>query len=135
MESVERLALTNVEILNPVARDALREAYRQANGSWLHLNSFKAFHKVLPLKIFEYAATGKSILVHVGGYAANFLRDNAPGVEVFAPCDSGAMQAGLQRLISGPRIIDRSEFCSLHLRENIMKQMARYILALPGVTG
>ncbi|MDC0883281.1 glycosyltransferase family 4 protein [Litorivicinus sp.] len=134
MESIERLSLTNVEILNPVARDGLMEAYRQADVLFLHLNAFKAFHKVLPSKIFEYAATGKPILAGVGGYAANFLRDNVPGVEVFVPCDSDAMQDDLQRLISGPRIIDRSEFCSLHLRDNIMKQMARDILASPGVS-
>lgn len=133
MESVEHLSLTNVEILNPVARDALMEAYHQADVLFLHLNAHKAFHKVLPSKIFEYAATGKPILAGVGGYAADFLRDNVPGVEVFSPCDSDAMQAGLQRLISGPRMIDRSEFCVLHLRENIMKQMAGDILALSGV--
>lgn len=132
MESVERLSLTNVEILNPVARDALMEAYRQADVLFLHLNAYKAFHKVLPSKIFEYAATSKPMLAGVGGYAADFLLDNVPGVEVFAPCDSDAMQAGLQRLLSGPRMIDRAEFCSLHLRENIMKQMAGDILALAG---
>ena len=130
MESVERLALKNVEILNPVARAALMEAYRQADVLFLHLNAFKAFHKVLPSKIFEYAATGKPILAGVAGHAADFLRDNVPGVEVFPPCDTDAMQAGLQRLLIGPRMIDRSEFCSLHLRENIMKQMAGDILAL-----
>jgi glycosyltransferase involved in cell wall biosynthesis len=134
MESVERLSLTNVEVLDPVARDALMEAYRQADVLFLHLNAFKAFYKVLPSKIFEYAATGKPILAGVGGYAADFLRENVPGVEVFEPCDGDAMRAGLQRLISGPRMIDRSEFCSLHLRENIMKQMAGDILGLAGVS-
>ena len=44
------------------------------------------------------------------------------------------MQAGLQRLLSGPRMIDRSEFCSIHLRENITEQMAGDIFALAGVT-
>ena len=134
VKSVERLSLANVEILNPVARDALMEAYRQADVLFLHLNTHKAFHKVLPSKIFEYAATSKPILAGASGYAANFLYDNVPGVEVFAPCDSDAMQASLQRLISGPRMIDRSEFCSFYLRENTMKQMARDILALAGVS-
>ena len=134
MESVEHLSMSNVEILNPVARDALMDAYRQADVLFLHLNAYKAFHKVLPSKIFEYAATGKPILAGVGGHAADFLKEHIPGVEVFPPCDSNAMQAGLQRLLSGPRMIDRSEFCSLHLRENIMEQMAGDIFALAGVT-
>ena len=110
------------------------DVYRQADVLFLHLNAYKAFHKVLPSKIFEYAATGKPILAGVGGHAADFLKEHVPGVEVFPPCDSNAMQDGLQRLLSGPRMIDRSEFCSLHLRENIMEQMAGDIFALAGVT-
>ncbi len=129
-ERVERLKLTNVEILNPVERVELMEAYRRADLLFLHLNAYQAFHKVLPSKIFEYAATGKPILAGVAGHAADFLQENVAGVEVFAPCDSNAMQAGLQRLLAGPRVIDRTNFCSLHLRENIMAQMARGILAL-----
>lgn len=129
-ESVGRLALTNVEILNPVERDALIEAYRQADVLFLHLNAYRAFHKVLPSKIFEYAATGKPILAGVAGHAADFLHENVAGVEVFEPCDSDAMKTCLQRLLSGPRMIDRTDFCFLYLRQNIMEQMARGILAL-----
>ena len=135
IESVDRLALTNVEVLNPVVRNVLLEAYRQADVLFLHLNTFTAFNKVLPSKIFEYAATGKPVLAGVGGYAADFLRNEVPGVEVFAPCDGDAMKACLEILLSGPSIIDRSEFCSLYLRENIMHQMAGDILALSGAKG
>ncbi len=130
MESVERLALKNVEILNPVERDVLMEAYRQADVLFLHLNAYQAFHKVLPSKIFEYGATGKPILAGVAGHAADFLHENVAGVEVFEPCDSDAMKAGLQRLLAGPRMIDRAHFCSQYLRQNIMEQMARGILAI-----
>jgi glycosyltransferase involved in cell wall biosynthesis len=130
MNSIERLALSNVEILNPVARGALMDAYRQADVLFLHLNAYKAFYKVLPSKIFEYAATGKPILAGVCGHAADFLRKNVPGVEVFAPCDSDAMQASLKRLLAGPPRIDRAEFCSQYLRQNIMEKMARDILSL-----
>ena len=52
MESVEHLSMSNVEILNPVARDALMDVYRQADVLFLHLNAYKVFHKVLPSKIF-----------------------------------------------------------------------------------
>ena len=130
VESIERLALTNIEIVNPMERDALMEIYRQADVLFLHLNDYQAFHKVLPSKIFEYAATGKPILAGVAGYAAEFLRDNVKGVEVFQPCDGDAMQVALKALLAGPRMIDRTDFCSLHLRQNIMEQMARDILAL-----
>ena len=39
--------------------------YNQANILFLHLNSIKAFEKVLPSKIFEYAASNKPILAGV----------------------------------------------------------------------
>lgn len=129
-KKVVRSALTNVEILNPVERCILIEAYRDADVLFLHLNDYNALHKVLPSKIFEYAATGKPILAGVTGYAAEFLCENIPEVEVFNPCDSHAMRLGLERLLAGPRVIDRSGFCTVYLRQNIMEQMARSIMAL-----
>lgn len=123
-------AISNVQLANPVPRAELFDEYRAADVLFLHLNDYKAFRKVLPSKIFEYAATGKPILAGVSGYAADFLRDQVPGVEVFEPCDSAAMQASLQRLLSGPRTIDRTDFCSRYLRKNIMREMAKDILSL-----
>ena len=127
---IEDQSLSNVQILDPIPRSELTELYREADLLFLHLNDYKAFRKVLPSKIFEYAATGKPILAGVGGYAADFLHEQVPGVVVFEPCDVEAMQAGLQRLLGGPRIIDRTEFCSRYLRKNIMHNMANDILAL-----
>ena len=122
--------LGNVEILDPVSREALFAHYRNADVLFLHLNDYPAFHKVLPSKIFEYAATRKPILAGVGGYAANFLREQVPGVEVFSPCDAVAMELGLKRLLAGPRIIDRKAFCARYRRDGIMQEMATDILAL-----
>lgn len=127
---IEVGSLSNVQILNPIPRNELFGIYREADVLFLHLNDYKAFRKVLPSKIFEYAATGKPILAGVGGYAADFLREQVPGVDVFEPCDTAAMQAGLQRLLDGPRRIDRTEFCSHYLRKNIMREMAKDILTL-----
>ena len=122
--------ITNVALLDPMPRQWLFEQYRSADILFLHLNNYQAFHKVLPSKIFEYAATGKPILAGVGGYAADFLREKIPGIEVFKPCDAAAMQRSLQRLLSGPRMIDRSNFCARYLRKNIMREMAKDILTL-----
>ena len=73
----------NIEVLNPVLRNELINEYQNADILFLHLNDYKAFHKVLPSKIFEYAATGKPILAGVSGYAAEFLGNQVKGVEVF----------------------------------------------------
>jgi glycosyltransferase involved in cell wall biosynthesis len=124
--------ITNVALLDPIPREGLFEHYRSADILFLHLNDYQAFHQVLPSKIFEYAATGKPILAGVGGYAAKFLREKVPGVAVFEPCDAAAMQWSFQRLLDGPRMIDRRDFCARYLRKNIMREMARDILALGG---
>lgn len=130
--ALEQQGIKNVVLLDPMPRQSLFDEYRSADILFLHLNDYQAFHKVLPSKIFEYAATGKPILAGVGGYAADFLREKVPGVEVFEPCDAEAMQRSLYRLLSGPRMIDRSDFCARYLRKNIMREMAKDILALGG---
>lgn len=127
---VQNNSLNNVKIVEPVPRDELFNHYREADILFLHLNDYRAFRKVLPSKIFEYAATGKPILAGVAGHAADFLRKHVRGAEVFDPCDAEALQAGLQRLLEGPRMIDRTEFCSSYLRKNIMRQMAQDIYEL-----
>ena len=127
---IEDRSLRNVQLLDPAPRQELFKHYREADLLFLHLNDYDAFRKVLPSKIFEYAATGKPILAGVAGYAADFLRKQTPGVEVFDPCDAQGLQDGLRRLLQGPRKIDRNAFCSRHLRKNIMQKMARDIYEL-----
>ncbi len=71
--SIAEYGLKNVEIHPPVPRSELIEAYKQADILFLHLNNYPAFHKVLPSKLFEYAAMGKPILAGVAGYPAKFI--------------------------------------------------------------
>ena len=122
--------VTNVEILDPVPRAKLNEHYREADILFTHLNDVPAFGKVLPSKIFEYAATQKPILAGVAGYAAGFLRREVAGAEIFAPCDAEGMVAGITRLRAGGSIIDRAGFLKKFSRQNIMREMARDILEL-----
>ena len=126
--AVAEADLSNVEILNPVPRARLLEQYRKARVLFLHLNDLAAFQKVLPSKIFEYAATGKPILAGVSGFAAEFLRAEVPGTEVFAPCDVAGMSAGLNRLLQGPTRIDRGDFCLRYRRHEVMRGLAEAIL-------
>ena len=125
--------IENVEIVDPVARRDLLRHYREADVLFLHLNDLRVFHYVLPSKIFEYAATGKPILAGVAGYAADFLKEEVAGVEVFRPCDAAGMQACLGKLLEGPRVFARQDFNAHYSRKNIMREMAQDILAV--VTG
>jgi glycosyltransferase involved in cell wall biosynthesis len=104
------------------------EHYREADILFLHLNDLAAFRKVLPSKLFEYAATGKPVLAGVAGQAADFLRDQVSGAEVFAPCSVEGMALSLEKLLAGPRRFDRGDFCARFRREAIMDQMARDVL-------
>ena len=120
----------NIEILKPMLRNELINEYQNADILFLHLNDHKAFHKVLPSKIFEYAATGKPIIAGVSGYAAEFLKEEVKGVEVFDPCDVVSMKIGLEKLLNGPKIIDRYDFCLRYSRKKIMKKLAKDVLTL-----
>ena len=79
--------LTNVSIEDPMPRAELVQAYAEADYLFLHLNDYDAFRKVLPSKIFEYAATDKPVIAGVAGHAADFLRKNVSNLILFDPCD------------------------------------------------
>lgn|GEM_PF-663151 len=121
-----------VELLKPMPRQDLLKQYRDADILLLHLNDYPAFRKVLPSKIFEYAATGKPILAGVAGYAATFLREQVPGAVVFEPCNADAMLRALATLLDGPASYDRNDFCRRYSRSAIMREVARDILSTAG---
>jgi len=131
--------LESVVVEPPVPRSALLEAYRAADVLFLHLNDLPAFEKVLPSKIFEYAATGKPIVAGVGGFAADFLGEHVPGVYPFRPCDAYGMLDALSAAEAGPAVIDRSAFCAAYSRTSIMREMGAEVVEtltpLGGVSG
>lgn len=126
--------VTNVTLLPPLPREQLYEHYREADALFLHLNDHPAFRKVLPSKIFEYAATGKPIIAGASGLAAAFLENEVGGVALFAPCDPAGMARAVASLDEMPSRMDRSVFRARYARRDIMMRMAKDILAL-GETG
>ncbi|EGR0207336.1 glycosyltransferase family 4 protein [Vibrio vulnificus] len=118
----------NLELLPPVNRQKLIEEYLSADVLFLHLNDYPAFEKVLPSKIFEYAATGKPILAGVSGYASEFIKAEVPNAEVFYPGDhNGAMEA-LKKLKL--EYTGRAAFIEKYTRSNIMQKMSKSIIEL-----
>lgn len=122
-------SIDNVEIIAPVDRENLIKYYKESDILFLHLNNYKAFEKVLPSKIFEYAAIGKPIIAGVSGYAKQFLNENVPDAFVFDPCD---VQALSQFLIRNEMTgnIEREEFIQIFSRDAIMSKMAHEIMEL-----
>ncbi len=121
---VEALAAADVhvELVPPMSRDRLIDEYRAADVLFLHLNDHAAFTRVLPSKIFEYAATDKPILAGVAGYAAEFIRREVPNAAVFTPCDAAAGVDAWHSLQFQPT--NRSAFIGRFSRTEIMSRMA-----------
>lgn len=132
--TLEKRLFTNdietVKLLNPLPRAELMSLYREADILFLHLNDLNAFKKVLPSKIFEYAATGKPILAGVSGYAADFLNENVCGAFVFESNNLAQMEKALKKLMDGPAHYDRSDFIDQFMRHKIIGKMANEILSL-----
>ena len=127
-QRLAELQCRNVEILPPVKREQLLVEYRNADILFLHLNDYDAFRKVLPSKLFEYAALGKPIWAGVAGYAAEFVRAEIDNAAVFAPCEVEAAVRSFGTLKLED--VRRTKFIEKYARDNIMRAMAADMLSL-----
>ena len=117
----------NVSLLDPVNRAALVQAYREADVLFLHLNDYDAFRKVLPSKLFEYAAVGKPVWAGVAGYAAEFIETEIDNAAVFPPCDIAAAVKAFSALKM--QSTPRTDFVRKYARRNIMQALAEDIVS------
>jgi glycosyltransferase involved in cell wall biosynthesis len=132
-EAVSAAGLANVDIRPPVGREALKAAYHGADVLFLHLNDYPAFHKVLPSKVFEYAAMGKPILAGVTGHAAAFMRSEVSNASIFDPCDvEGAVRALASLTLEDA---PRKEFLARYARRVLSGKLADEVLALAPPAG
>jgi glycosyltransferase involved in cell wall biosynthesis len=127
-ERLRHADVQNVEVIPPMARAALLETYRRADVLFLHLNAYAAFEKVLPSKIFEYAALGKPILAGVAGYAASFIAAEVSNAAVFAPCNASEAIEKLETLLLSDQ--PRKDFVARYDRRRISRAMAADILEI-----
>ena len=125
---LDSAGVTNVVLLPPMPRDQLIEEYKQADVLFLHLNDYDAFKKVLPSKIFEYAAMGKPIWAGIPGYSAEYVRTEIGNAAVFQPCDSAAAERALANLVI--RDEPRRAFVRKFARANICRDLAKDILSI-----
>jgi glycosyltransferase involved in cell wall biosynthesis len=127
--------IDNVELRAPVSRPALIDAYCAADVLFLHLGVHRAFEKVLPSKVFEYAALGKPVLAGVAGYAAKFIREEVANSAVFSPGNVAEAVQGFESLELADR--PRPDFVAKYARANIARAMADDVFTLchAGVDG
>ncbi|TDU25149.1 glycosyltransferase involved in cell wall biosynthesis [Chromohalobacter marismortui] len=120
--------VSNVEIRAPIARDQLIEQYRQADVLFLHLNDMFCFSRVIPSKLFEYAAMGKPIWAGVRAFPAEFCQAHINNTAVFEPCDAESALAAFETLAMA--LQPRQAFVERFHRDRIMREMADDALAL-----
>ena len=121
-------SVKNVYIKKPVNRESLINYYDDADVLFLHLNDYSAFKKVLPSKIFEYAATEKPILAGVSGYAKKFIKSEISNAEVFSPCEPSLGIASLKKLKL--KLENRSNFKIKYDRDTLSNSLAIKIINL-----
>lgn len=117
--------VSNVLISPPMKRDKLLKAYESADVLFLHLNDLKAFRKVLPSKLFEYAATGKPIWAGLTGYARRFANHRINNIAVFSPGNIERAIEALEKLVLEP--VCRKDFVAEYSRSFIKQKMAQDI--------
>jgi glycosyltransferase involved in cell wall biosynthesis len=127
-QALQRAGVANVELCSPMPRDQLIRAYQEADVLLLHLGRQAAFERVLPSKVFEYAALGKPLLAGVAGYAARFIREQIDNAAVFAPCDTAAAVRAFESLELADR--PRPGFVAKYARTQISAALADDVLAL-----
>ncbi|MEO6691535.1 MAG: glycosyltransferase family 4 protein [Saprospiraceae bacterium] len=124
---IDRLALKNVIIYPPVVRKELLKFYQNSHYLFLHLNDYKSFEKVIPSKVFEYAAFNIPILAGVAGFPAQFIQAEIKrNCFVFKPCDVDAIYTYL--VTSHYDLAENTEFVEKFKRENITTELAKSIL-------
>jgi len=127
-EALKAQSCVNVEVLPPVNRDTLMQLYKGADILFLHLNNHVAFEKVLPSKLFEYAALGKPIWAGVSGYPAEFIKKEISNAAVFKPGNCDDAVRSLNTLVFETQ--NREHFIQKYARQRIMQEMSEDIKSL-----
>lgn len=125
---IKSLKVTNVTIYPPMSRAELLIKYEEADVLFLHLNDLKAFRRVLPSKLFEYAASEKPIWAGLSGFSARFARSSIRNVALFKPCDIESAISAFYNLEI--RTTPRHEFVKQYSRPLIKIEMAKDIISI-----
>ncbi len=128
ISALTNAAVDNVELLPPMNREQLIEAYQASQVLFLHLNDYDAFRKVLPSKLFEYGAMGKPIWAGVSGYAAKFVSAELENAVIFHPCDANDAERVFNhlRMQSGSRDL----FVAKYARGKIANDLAADVVGI-----
>lgn len=126
LNEMDALNVNNISFNPPVKRDELIKIYSQCDFTFVHLNDYKAFKKVLPSKIFELACFAQPMIAGVGGYAHSFVSENVDNSILFSPCNIEELIEKFNSYIYKKE--KRELFISQFKRDAINKSLAQSIL-------
>jgi hypothetical protein len=126
VEALGKCQVENVTVMKSIDRKQLKSYYQNSDYLFFHLNNYPAFEKVLPSKIFEYAATHKPIIAGVKGYPRIFMQEHVSNSLTFNPCDVDDFVEKIKSF--EPQLMNRDKFIEDFKRSTIMNQMAESII-------
>ena len=131
INTIKNNNVDNIEILAPIKREKLIKYYEDADILFVHLNDIPAFQRVLPSKIFEYAALRKPIVAGLSGYSAKFILDNVPYATLF---NSGDVDGCVDAIKKAESLEIKDKNINIFIEkfslEKIMNKMAKHIFSL-----
>jgi glycosyltransferase involved in cell wall biosynthesis len=100
--SAQLRGLTQVEFLNPVAKDALAGVLANADVGLMVLREAPLFsYGVSPNKLFDYLAAGLPVVCNVPGEVADMLSDSGAGVQAI-DSSGGALADAIRKIHALP---------------------------------
>ena len=130
INAIKNNNVDNIEILAPIKREKLIKYYEDADILFVHLNDIPAFQRVLPSKIFEYAALRKPIVAGLSGYSAKFILDNVPYATIF---NSGDVDGCVEAIKKAKTLEIKDKNIDIFIEkfslEKIMDKMTTHILS------
>ena len=130
INTIKNNNVDNIEILAPIKREKLIKYYEDADILFVHLNDIPAFQRVLPSKIFEYAALRKPIVAGLSGYSAKFILDNVPYATIF---NSGDVDGCVEAIKKAETLEIKDKNIDIFIEkfslEKIMDKMTTHILS------
>ncbi len=127
-EEIEKKSCNNIFFFSPISREFIPTLYAKSTLLFLHLGKSEALEKVIPSKLFEYAASGKPILAGIQGYSKDFCRKEISNCQVFSPGNIEEATKALDLL--SMETSERSEFIEKFNRTKIITDLVSNFLEL-----
>ncbi|MBK8954394.1 MAG: glycosyltransferase family 4 protein [Saprospiraceae bacterium] len=119
--------IKNVNCIPPVNRSVLLSYYSNSDYLLIHLHPFKSLEKVLPSKLFEYAAGDIPVLAGVSGYTRDFMESEVKNnIFIFNPGDVDAVCDYLVQHIYKKEA--RPEFVEKYNRTTVTRNMVESVI-------